>query len=189
MKYSIISLAIAGLLVGCGQPADVQSQNQQSAAEQQTAQSEQSETQRLNAWFEEKYQQQLQQSPMQMTFLGRKDRYGEIDDMSIEAEQEQLAWLKGTVDELKASFDYDKLSDEAKTSYDVWVYQYEQAKRNAEFRQYDYVFDQMRGAHTFMPQFLLNFHRVESKADMDAYISRLGESARAHAGSQKFGLG
>jgi uncharacterized protein (DUF885 family) len=37
----------------------------------------------------------------------------------------------------------------------------------------------MRGAHTFMPQFLLNFHRVDTKADMDAYISRLGEGARA----------
>lgn len=47
------------------------------------------------------------------------------------------------------------------------------------FRQYDYVFDQMRGHHTFMPQFLLNFHRVDTKQDMDAYISRLGESARA----------
>ena len=179
MKHSIVALALAGILAGCGQPADTQSQNQQAAAEQPVTQAEQSETQRLNAWFEEKYQQQLQQSPMQMTFLGRKDRYGEIDDMSIEAEQEQLAWLKGTVDELKSSFDYDKLSNEAKTSYDVWVYQYEQAKRNAEFRQYDYVFDQMRGAHTFMPQFLLNFHRVDTKADMDAYISRLGEGARA----------
>jgi uncharacterized protein (DUF885 family) len=179
MKHSIVALALAGILAGCGQPADTQSPNQSAAAEQQTKQSQQSETQRLNAWFEEKYQQQLQQSPMQMTFLGQKDRYGEIDDMSIEAEQEQLAWLKGTVDELKSSFDYDKLSNEAKTSYDVWVYQYEQAKRNAEFRQYDYVFDQMRGAHTFMPQFLLNFHRVDTKADMDAYISRLGEGARA----------
>ncbi|WP_290653391.1 DUF885 domain-containing protein [Idiomarina sp.] len=179
MKHSIVALALAGILAGCGQPADTQSQNQQAAAEQPVTQTEQSETQRLNAWFEEKYQQQLQQSPMQMTFLGRKDRYGEVDDMSIEAEQEQLAWLKGTVDELKSSFDYDKLSNEAKTSYDVWVYQYEQAKRNAEFRQYDYVFDQMRGAHTFMPQFLLNFHRVDTKADMDAYISRLGEGARA----------
>ncbi|MAK70908.1 MAG: DUF885 domain-containing protein [Idiomarinaceae bacterium] len=179
MKHSIVALALAGILAGCGQPADTQSQNQQAAAEQPVPQAEQSETQRLNAWFEEKYQQQLQQSPMQISFLGRKDRYGEVDDMSIEAEQEQLAWLKGTVDELKSSFDYDKLSNEAKTSYDVWVYQYEQAKRNAEFRQYDYVFDQMSGAHTFMPQFLLNFHRVDTKADMDAYISRLGEGARA----------
>lgn len=180
MKYSLVALALAGLLVGCGQPAETPSSTQQKAsAEPTTTAARQSETARLNAWFDEKYQQQLQQSPMQMTFLGRKDRYGEIDDMSIAAEQRQLQWLRESVDELKANFDYEQLTDEAKTSYDVWVYQYEQAQRNANFRQYDYVFDQMRGAHTFMPQFLLNFHRVDTKQDMDAYISRLGESARA----------
>ncbi len=178
MKYSLVALTLAGLLAGCGQPAEPQSQT--TANTEQTAeQAQQSETERLNAWFEQKYEEQLQQSPMQMTFLGRKDRYGEIDDLSIEAEQQQLQWMKQTVDELKAEFEYEQLTDEAKTSYDVWVYQYEQAKRNADFRKYDYVFDQMRGAHTFMPQFLLNFHRVENKEDMDAYISRLGESARA----------
>jgi len=179
MKHSLVALALAGLLAGCGQPADSQNQtqtdNQQNTAETQ----QQSETERLNAWFDEKYQQQLKQSPMQMTFLGKKERYGEVDDMSIEAEKERLQWMANSVEELKAKFDYSKLSNEAKTSYDVWVYQYEQAKRNAEFRKYDYVFDQMRGAHTFMPQFMLNFHRVDSKADMDAYISRLGEASRA----------
>lgn len=178
MKYSLVALALAGLLAGCGQPAEPQSQTTANT-EQSAEQARQSETERLNAWFEQKYEEQLQQSPMQMTFLGRKDRYGEIDDLSIEAEQQQLQWLKQTVDELQAEFEYEQLTDEAKTSYDVWVYQYEQAKRNADFRKYDYVFDQMRGAHTFMPQFLLNFHRVENKEDMDAYISRLGESARA----------
>ena len=178
MKYSVVALALAGLLVGCGQPAEPQSAGSANS-EQSTTQQQQSESERLNAWFEEKYQQQLQQSPMQMTFLGKKERYGEIDDMSVEAEKEQLQWLKASVDELKANFDYQQLTNEAQTSYDVWIYQYEQAKRNAEFRKYDYVFDQMRGAHTFMPQFLLNFHRVDNKADMDAYISRLGESARA----------
>ena len=156
MKYSLVALTLAGLLAGCGQPAEPQSQT--TANTEQTAeQAQQSETERLNAWFEQKYEEQLQQSPMQMTFLGRKDRYGEIDDLSIEAEQQQLQWMKQTVDELKAEFEYEQLTDEAKTSYDVWVYQYEQAKRNADFRKYDYVFDQMRGAHTFMPQFLLNF--------------------------------
>ncbi|MGM0526480.1 MAG: DUF885 domain-containing protein [Pseudomonadota bacterium] len=179
MKHSLVALALAGLLAGCGQPADSQNQtqteNQQKTAETQ----QQSETERLNAWFDEKYQQQLKQSPMQMTFLGKKERYGEVDDMSIDAEKERLQWMADSVEELKANFDYSQLSNEAKTSYDVWVYQYEQAKQNEEFRQYDYVFDQMRGAHTLMPQFMLNFHRVDSKADMDAYISRLGEASRA----------
>ena len=36
---------------------------------------------RLNAWFERKYEEQLQFSPMQLTFLGRKDLYSELDDM------------------------------------------------------------------------------------------------------------
>lgn len=179
MKYSIIALAIGGLLTGCGQPSEPQNQQSQAQQSESTAQSQLSESERLNAWFDEKYQQQLQLSPMQMTFLGIKQRYDEIDDMSIEAEQQRLQWMADSVTELENSFDYEQLSDEAKTSYDVWVYQYEQQKREAEYRQYDYVFDQMRGAHTFMPQFLLNFHRVDNPQDMEAYIARLSASAGA----------
>ncbi|WP_404397764.1 DUF885 family protein [Idiomarina loihiensis] len=182
MRYSIVALTVLGVLTACGQPQENNSgQHSQTAAEQpkQTEQSSQSETERLNQWFEEKYEEQLQQSPIQMTFLGRKDRYGDIDDMTVAAEKKQLEWLEGTVEELKANFDYDKLSLEAQTSYDVWVYQYEQAKRNAEFRGMDYVFDQMRGAHTFLSQFLINFHRVDDAEDMEAYISRLEGGATA----------
>ncbi len=119
MRYSIVALAVLGLLTACGQPQENNSgQNSQTAAEQpkQTEQSSQSETERLNQWFEEKYEEQLQQSPIQMTFLGRKDRYGDIDDMTVAAEKKQLEWLKGTVEELKANFDYDKLNLEAQTS-------------------------------------------------------------------------
>jgi uncharacterized protein (DUF885 family) len=182
MRYSIVALAVLGLLTACGQPQENNSgQNSQTAAEQpkQTEQSSQSETERLNQWFEEKYEEQLQQSPIQMTFLGRKDRYGDIDDMTVAAEKKQLQWLENSVEELKANFDYDKLGQEAQTSYDVWVYQYEQAKRNAEFRGMGYVFDQMRGAHTFLPQFLINFHRVDDAEDMEAYISRINGGATA----------
>ncbi|MGM0481164.1 MAG: DUF885 domain-containing protein [Pseudomonadota bacterium] len=179
MKYSVIALALAGLLAGCGQPGDSQQQQSQAQQTEVTEQNQGAETERLNAWFDKKYQQQLQQSPMQMTFLGMKQRYDEMDDMSIQAEQQRLQWMADSVDELKNTFAYEQLTDEAKTSYDVWIYQYQQQKRSAQFRKYDYVFDQMRGAHTFMPQFLLNFHRVDTKDDMDAYIARLGASAGA----------
>ena len=37
----------------------------------------------LNAWFEEKYEEELQMSPIQLTFLGRKDQYDKIDDLSL----------------------------------------------------------------------------------------------------------
>jgi hypothetical protein len=43
---------------------------------------EKSETEKLNAWFEVKYEEELMMSPLSLTFQGRKDRYNEIDDMS-----------------------------------------------------------------------------------------------------------
>src|SRR5690606_22199819 len=42
----------------------------------------QAESQRLNAWFDAKYEELLQFSPIQLTFLGRKDLYDQIEDMS-----------------------------------------------------------------------------------------------------------
>jgi len=42
-----------------------------------------------------------------------------------------------------------------------------------------YVFHQMSGPHTGLPQALINFHRVDDEADMLAYIARVGEVGRA----------
>ena len=72
------------------------------------------ETARLNAWFETKFKEQLAFSPIQQTFLGGKS--GDIDDLSIAAQDKRLAWQRGTVAELRKQFDYAKLSPEAQTS-------------------------------------------------------------------------
>ena len=132
-----------------------------------------SETAKLNEWFEVKYEEELMMSPIGLTFLGRKERYDEIDDMTEAAEDEQLEWKRQTVEEMKATFDYAALTDDAKLSYDLWAHQYEQAKNAVPFRRNDYVFTQMQGIHTFLPTLLLSFHKVESVSDMDALISRV----------------
>ncbi len=49
-----------------------------------------------------------------MTFLGRKDKQDQIDDVTEEAEDKQLAWAAASVEELKSQFDYSKLDTEAK---------------------------------------------------------------------------
>jgi uncharacterized protein (DUF885 family) len=135
------------------------------------------ESTRLNAWFEAKFKEQLSFSPIQQTFLGGKS--GGIDDMSLAAQDKLLAWRRATVAEMKKSFDYARLSAEAQTSYDIWTYQLEQAEAAVRFRSNAYVFDQMTAAHAFLPQLLIAFHRVEDPADMEAYINRIRESARA----------
>ena len=66
-------------------------------ATQSVGKAELSETERLNNWFAAKYEEQLQSSPIMLTFLGRKEKYDQMNDMSQEFEQKQLAWQARTV--------------------------------------------------------------------------------------------
>jgi uncharacterized protein (DUF885 family) len=135
------------------------------------------ESARLNAWFERKFEEQLALSPIQQTFLGRKATG--IDDMSIAAQDKQLAMLRASVAEMRKTFDYARLSPEVQTSYDIFIYQLEQADAAMRFRTNAYVFDQMSAIHSFFPQLLIAFHRVDDVADMEAYVNRIRESGRA----------
>jgi uncharacterized protein (DUF885 family) len=137
------------------------------------------ETERLGAWFEKKYEEQLQFSPLQLTFQGRKDLYDQLDDLSEQAQRDQVAWQKASVDEMEASFDYAKLSDEGKFSYDLWKLQYENARDGLPFMVDGYAFDQMNGAQSFFPTVMISFHKVEEESDYTAYVARLAASARA----------
>ena len=79
MRTFFIALAALFLLTACGrdepsptpatQAAPAPGGSAGEAADRQT------ESERLNAWFEERYEEQLQQSPIQLTFIGRKERY------------------------------------------------------------------------------------------------------------------
>src|SRR3546814_6574905 len=84
------ALPLPFALVACKQPAA----NPDTAAAATAATSDQqSETARLNAWFDEKYEEQLQFSPIQLTFLGRKELYDQIDDMRSEEHTSELQSL------------------------------------------------------------------------------------------------
>ena len=137
-----------------------------------------SEGERLNRWFEEKFEEQLQFSPLWLTSLGRRDRYGDLDDFSIENADWQLAWHKATVEEMEREFDYDKLGPQERLSYDLWKYEYESSARAARWRDNAYVFTQMQGVHSSLPSQLISTHRVETPADMEAFISRVSQFER-----------
>lgn len=137
------------------------------------------ESKRLNEWFDKKYEEQLKFSPIQLTFQGRKDLYDQVDDMSEQAQRDQVAWQKASVEEMEKTFDYAKLDDEAKLSYDLWKLQYENARDGLPFMVDGYAFDQMNGAQGFWPTFLISFHKVEEESDYTAYIARLNATSRA----------
>ena len=140
----------------------------------------QNETERLNQWFAARWQEQLEFSPIQKTFLGINDEdYSEIDDFSERGQDTQLAWVRKAATEMQRMFEYSRLTPEAKLSFDIWNYQLERAEAGVPYRRRAYVFTQMQGPQAFLPQFLIAFHKVEQPKDMEAYIARIGGVARA----------
>jgi len=138
-----------------------------------------SESARLNQWFADKYAEELTWSPMTLTNLGRKEQYDQIDDFSEKANDDFLRWQAHTVTELKSGFDYDALTPDARVSYDLWIYRYESSLAFVPFRRREYVFTQMNDPHAYLPNFLINQHKVENVDDMRAYIQRIGGISRA----------
>jgi uncharacterized protein (DUF885 family) len=172
-------LTLAAMLTAC--------QNPDSAAEQAGASADMhgtdeagmtaspdAETARLNVWLDERFEEQLQFSPMTLTMLGRKDRYDEIDDISEQAARDQAAWGTRTVVEMKAQFDRNSLSTAGQESFDLWVFQTEKAVKDLEFMRQGYLFGELGGWEDWFPTFLINFHKVDDEADMRAYIARIG---------------
>jgi uncharacterized protein (DUF885 family) len=176
MHKSWLLLGIT-LTAGCGsrEPPATPAQNLEASA---TAADVERETTRLAEWLDARYEEELDFSPIEKTLQGRKDDYDKLDDVSEAAQDAQLQWRRGTVAELRNSFAYEQLTPEAQISFDLWVYQLERAEAALPFRRRSYVFTQRSGPHTQVPQFLINFHRVDEEADVTAYIARLGEAAR-----------
>ena len=177
IKFFFIVFMTSTALVACGEASNTSAEKNPTeiaASAEVIAQ----ETKRLNAWFEVKFEEQLAFSPIQQTFLGRKTDNDKIDDLSRKAQLERLEWQRASIEEMQTNFDYDKLNDIAKTSWDIWAYQYETAKSADVFYDHGYIFEQMNAVHSFFPQLLMVFHKVETGEDMDAYVSRISHSAR-----------
>ena len=177
MRYFFLTITIL-MLSACDTQTQTQTQTsiKDQAAEVQVVKTE---TEKLNEWFEVKYEEELMMSPIGLTFIGRKERYDEIDDMSEAAADKDLNWKRQSVEEMKSTFDYEALSDDAKISYDLWEYQYTEALEDKKYRRHGYVFHQMNGVHSFLPTFMMSFHKVESLEDMQGFVSRLSEVGRA----------
>ena len=106
------------------------------------------ESARLNRWFEEKFEEGLQRSPRYLTVLGRKEQYDKFDNPTEAEEDLEFAIATRNLDELRNNFTYRKLSDEAKLSRDIWIYQYERQRKARKYRDHRYIFNQMRGAQS-----------------------------------------
>ena len=161
-----LGLALAIALAACSQDTDTTSADNASVETAQT-------TVTLTQWLDEQYETELQFSPIELTFLGRKERNDELDAFTLEAFAEQLAWKTESVAQMKVLFDPEQLTDDELLSFDLWAYQLQRMQESEAFFYDGLVFDQMNGVQSFVPTFLINFHRVENADDMTAYIKRV----------------
>ena len=136
------------------------------------------ETERLNRWLDEQYGSELQRSPLTLTAWGRKERYAEVDDFSLDAQIESIDWLRDSALEMKRRFDYERLTAQGRHSYDFWAFRSAAAEGTRPYLYHQYIFEQSSGQHTFPVQFLISYHSVDSAADMEAYIARVGGLSR-----------
>jgi len=132
----------------------------------------QSESERLNAFFERTFEEDLKRSPLFQSYLGIKWDYGKWDDISNEEADARVAIAKNRLEKLE-SFDTSKLSEQEKLSLRLYKLGIQRDLANDEFRHHRYIVHQFRAAHTQVPSFLINIHSVKTKEDAQAYISRL----------------
>ena len=177
MRTFFTVLLASATLVACS--AQDANENVKDDQPNSSAVEQRSVTDAFSDWLEVKYEQQVAFSPLTQTSLGRKTNYDKIDDYSEAASDEQFAWQAEAIQEMQAMFPYDDLTPEAQTSYDVMLYLYEQAKADRAFRSNGYIFEQMNAVQSSFPQILIAQHNVDTSADMEAYISRIGETGRA----------
>ena len=128
----------------------------------------------LTAFFQDYDDQELAHSPVSKAYRGiRDDDYGKWDDPSDAAEIAQYERGQQALAEMEAEFDQTELSEASQLSYRLFQARGERSANAFPFRHNAYIFDQMNGAQSQIPAFMINIHRVSSKSDAEAYVSRL----------------
>ncbi|MGN6288510.1 MAG: DUF885 domain-containing protein [Sphingopyxis terrae] len=128
----------------------------------------------LAQFFDNYDEAQLSLSPQGKAYRGIRDAdYGKWNDPSDDAEVASHTLQQATAAAMRASFDPAKLSAEEALSFELFNAQAARAERLFPFRDDEYIFDQMNGAQSQMPAFLINIHRVANVAEAEAYVERI----------------
>ncbi len=128
----------------------------------------------LAQFFENYDAAQLSLSPQGKAYRGIRDAdYGKWNDVSDEAAIANQKLQQATAEAMRGSFDPKTMSADEALSFELFNAQAARAARLFPYRNHGYVFDQMNGAQSQLPAFLINIHRVVDAAEAEAYVSRI----------------
>lgn len=116
----------------------------------------------------------LAQSPEGKAYRGIRDEdYGKWNDPSDAAEEQQFALLQDTLAAMRARYNPATLAPQQALSFRLFEAMAARRASLHPYRDYGYIFDQMNGAQSDLPAFLINTHRVANKAEAEAYVARI----------------
>ena len=116
----------------------------------------------------------LAQSPEGKAYRGIRDEdYGKWNDPSDAAEERQFALLQDTLAAMRARYNPATLAPQQALSFRLFEAMAARRASLQPYRDYGYIFDQMNGAQSDLPAFLINTHRVANAAEAEAYVARI----------------
>ena len=134
--------------------------------------SAESESARLDAFFEEVFQRNLARSPLMQSRLGLKTGQESWNDISETRRIEDAALDQADLEKLR-SFDFDALTPQAQLSYRLFEFNTKDDLTLFEWRRNIYEISHRRGLQRTIPQTLIDNHPIETAADARAYIARM----------------
>lgn len=162
---SLVALALAGCSTANQSPVATVASEPVDAPKADTS---------INDLFDRYDEANLALSPLGKAYRGIRDAdYGKWNDPSEEAEQRDFDLLQDTARQMREQYDVDALSSQDALSYRLFELTAARRASLHPFREYEFLFDHRRGAHTSIPAFLINIHRVSTITDAEAYVSRI----------------
>jgi uncharacterized protein (DUF885 family) len=131
------------------------------------------ESKKVNDFFQKSFDNSVDNYPEYQTRLGIKKDYGKLNDNSPAAAERDLNINKEELQWLTDSVNVDALSKDALLSYKLFKQGVENNIDDYKYRLHNYPVNQMFGAQSGKPAFLINMHRVDDVNDAEAYVSRL----------------
>ena len=171
-------ILVAVLTLGaCAPSTDAPTPKTETAAQtnetEQVNKSTQSENARLDAWFETNYKTTIRAYPQILTSRGIDERQDEWNDPSRSFRLEQLEKSREALEDMRANFDFDALDEDHQLSYRLFEKNVEDSLSRRKWWDHGYTYSQMRGAHSGLPTFLLNNHKIKDVEDAENYLTRL----------------
>mgnify|MGYP006079918581 FL=1 len=163
LKFALILLTVT-VLISCKKEKNIKAYTEAEIL---------SESKKANDFFQKSFDYQVNLSPEFQTRLGIKKDYGKLNDNSPEADERDLEIDKKELAWLIDSVNVDALSKYTLLSYKLFKQRKENSITNYKYRLHNYPVNQMHGAQSGKPAFMINMHRIDDVKDAEAYVSRL----------------